>query len=179
METARKAHASKNSFVAQLVASGHMPAAELAFQIAQIFRTPLLDLDTIDPQRLPRDLLDAKLCQAYRIVVLGKRSNRLIVATADPTDQQASDKIKFTAQMGVDWVVAEYDKLSRLVEAAATSVSDAVDSMVGADFEFDDLSTPESAEVSEQAIAEVEDAPIVRFLHKVLIDAFKGSKVGV
>ena len=114
LETARKAHASKNSFVAQLVASGHMPAAELAFQIAQIFRTPLLDLDTIDPQRLPRDLLDAKLCSMHKVLPLLKRGNRLVVATADPTDKDAAEKIKFTAQMGVDWVIVECDKLQRL-----------------------------------------------------------------
>lgn len=171
-EIYQKSRTSRTSFIAELTGTGAVSPADLAHTLSSAFGAPLLDLNAIDPHRLPRDLLDAKLCQAYRIVVLGKRSNRLIVATADPTDQQASDKIKFTAQMGVDWVVAEYDKLSRLVEAAATSASEAVDSMVGTDFEFDDLSTPESAEVSEQAIAEVEDAPIVRFLHKVLIDAF-------
>jgi len=171
-EIYQKSRTSRTSFIAELTGTGAVSPADLAHTLSSAFGAPLLDLNAIDPQRLPRDLLDPKLCQAYRIVVLGKRSNRLIVATADPTDQQASDKIKFTAQMGVDWVVAEYDKLSRLVEAAATSASEAVDSMVGTDFEFDDLATPESAEVSEQAIAEVEDAPIVRFLHKVLIDAF-------
>jgi type IV pilus assembly protein PilB len=67
--------------------------------------------------------LDAKICQAYKVVVLSKRSNRLIVATADPTDQEAAEKIKFTTQMGVDWIIAEYDKLNRLVEATTKSAS--------------------------------------------------------
>src|SRR5690606_3689388 len=104
------------------------------------------------------------------VVVLGKRNNRLIVATADPSDQQAVEKIKFASQMGVDWVIAEYDKLSRMVEAAAASAAEAIDSIVGAEFEFDDVST-ESADTSDQSIAEVEDAPVVRFLHKMLLDA--------
>jgi type IV pilus assembly protein PilB len=103
-------------------------------------------------------------------VVLSKRNNRLIVATADPSDQQAAEKIKFASQMGVDWVIAEYDKLSRMVEAAAVSAAETIDNIVGAEFEFDDAAA-ESAE-TEQAVAEVEDAPVVRFLHKMLLDAF-------
>jgi hypothetical protein len=58
------------------------------------------------------------------VVVLSKRNNRLIVATADPSDQEAAEKIKFATQMGVDWIIAEYDKLSKLVEAAATTARD-------------------------------------------------------
>ena len=111
------------------------------------------------------------MCQAYRIVVLGKRNNRLIVATADPSDQQAVEKIKFASQMGVDWVIAEYDKLSRMVEAAAVSASETIDSIVGAEFEFDEVSA-DASDANEQAVAEVEDAPVVRFLHKMLLDAF-------
>ena len=168
----QKSRTSRSSFIAELTGSGAVSAADLAHTLSSAFGAPLLDLDAINPQRLPKDLLDSKLCLAYRIVVLGKRSNRLIVATADPTDQQASDKIKFTSQMGVDWVIAEYDKLSRLVEAASTNINDTVDGMVGTDFEFDDLASTDAPEESEQAIAEVEDAPIVRFLHKMLIDAF-------
>ena len=87
-----------------------------------------------------------KICQAYRIVVLSKRSNRLIVATADPSDQEAAEKIKFSTQMGVDWVIAEYDKLSKMGEASATTAAEAMDSIIGDDFEFDE-STAEAASV--------------------------------
>ena len=137
------------------------------------FAAPLLDLDAIDTQRLPKGLLDAKICQAYRIVVLSKRSNRLIVATADPSDQEAAEKIKFSTQMGVDWVIAEYDKLSKMVEASATTASEAMDSIIGDDFEFDE-STAEaaSADSNDTGVSEVEDAPVVKFLHKMLLDAF-------
>ena len=139
--------------------------------MSSAFGAPLLDLDAIDPQRLPKDLLDPKLCQAYRVVVLSKRNNRLIVATADPSDQQAAEKIKFASQMGVDWVIAEYDKLSRMIEAAAVSAAETIDSIIGAEFEFDEVSA-EAAESTDQPVAEVEDAPVVRFLHKMLLDAF-------
>jgi len=169
-EIYQKSRTARTSFIAELTGTGAVSAADLAHTLSGAFGAPLLDLDAIDPQRLPKDLLDPKLCQSYRIVVLGKRNNRLIVATADPSDQQAVEKIKFASQMGVDWVIAEYDKLSRMVEAAAASAAETIDSIVGAEFEFDEVSA-ESADTSDQSIAEVEDAPVVRFLHKMLLDA--------
>lgn len=77
-EVALKATASKSSFVAQLVSSGHLSAAELAHQISLIFSTPLLDLNAIDPLLLPKDLLDPKLCTSHHVLPLCKRGNRLI-----------------------------------------------------------------------------------------------------
>jgi len=170
-EIYQKSQSGRTSFIAELTGTGAVSASDLAHTLSSAFGAPLLDLDAIDQQRLPKDLLDQKLCQAYRIVVLGKRNNRLIVATADPSDQQAVEKIKFASQMGVDWVIAEYDKLSRMVEAAAVSASETIDSIVGAEFEFDEVSS-DASEANEQAVAEVEDAPVVRFLHKMLLDAF-------
>ncbi|MGJ7580656.1 type IV-A pilus assembly ATPase PilB [Variovorax sp. RHLX14] len=164
--------ANRSSFIAELTGTGAVSAADLAHTLSTAFGAPLLDLDAIDPQRLPRDLLDAKLCQSYRIVVLSKRNNRLIVATADPSDQQAVEKIKFASQMGVDWVIGEYDKLSRMIETTSMSTSEMVDSLVGSEFEFGEVMNDTAAEANEQAIAEVEDAPIVRFLQKMLLDAF-------
>ncbi len=141
--------------------------------MSSVFGAPLLDIEAIDPLRLPRDVLDPKICQAYRVIVLSKRNNRLIVATADPTDQEAAEKIKFTTQMGVDWIIAEYDKLVRLVDATTKSTTETMESMVsGGDFEFDDLPSQESTEAQDTAATEVEDAPIVKFLHKMLLDAF-------
>lgn len=169
----RQAVASKQSFVAQLVASGLLSAADLAHQISHIFSTPLLDLDTVDATRHPKDLLDAKLCASHKVLPLLKRGNRLVVATADPSDKDASEKIKFTAQMGVDWVIVEHDKLTRLVEATTKSVSDSLDTYTSeGDFQFDDIKDVPEVEEKDPGTAEVEDAPVVKFLHKMLIDAF-------
>jgi len=170
-----KAQANRSSFIAELTGSGAVSAFDLAHTMSAAFGAPLLDLDAVDVQRLPKNLLDPKLCQAYRVVVLSKRNNRLIVATADPSDQQTADKIKFATQMGVDWVIAEYDKLTRMVEAGATTATQAMESIVGEDFEFDE-STMDDSVVDEDdkgaASSEVEDAPVVKFLHKMLLDAF-------
>ncbi len=172
-EIYRKAQANRTSFIAELTGSGAVSPSDLAHTMSSAFGAPLLDLDAIDTQRLPRNLLDTKICVAYRVVVLSKRNNRLIVATADPSDQQAADKIKFATQMGVDWVIAEYDKLTKMVEANATTATEAMDSIIGDDFEFDEGSMDSSVvdEDDKGVTSDVDDAPVVKFLHKMLLDA--------
>ncbi|WP_332743706.1 type IV-A pilus assembly ATPase PilB [Hydrogenophaga sp.] len=168
----RKAQSGRSSFIAELTGSGAVSASDLAHTMSVAFSAPLLDLDAIDVPRLPTGLLDAKICADYRIVVLSKRNNRLMVATADPADQQAAEKIKFATQMGVDWVIAEYDKLSKLVETQTTSVSETMDNIIGGEFEFDEMATETVVTDSTDKASEVDDAPVVKFLHKMLIDAF-------
>jgi type IV pilus assembly protein PilB len=172
-ELYKKAQSSRTSFIAEVTSSGSVSASDMAHTMSSAFAAPLLDLDAIDAERLPKGLLDPKICADYRIVVLSKRNNRLMVATADPADLGAAEKIKFATQMGVDWVIAEYDKLNKLVDALTTSANEAIDNIVGgSDFEFDETaSEPTTVEANDKS-SEVEDAPVVKFLHKMLIDAF-------
>ena len=168
-----KARSRRTSFIAELTESGAVSASDLAHTMSTAFAAPLLDVDAIDPQRLPKGLLDLKICQAYRIMVLSKRNNRLMVATADPSDQEAAEKIKFSTQMGVEWVIAEYDKLLKLVEASTATTAEAMEKIVGGDFEFEESALDLAATEAEDATAsEVDDAPIVKFLQKMLLDAF-------
>jgi type IV pilus assembly protein PilB len=170
----KKAQSGRTTFIAELTGSGAVSAYDLAHTMSTAFAAPLLDLNAIDVQRLPKDLLDAKICADFRIVVLSKRNNRLMVATADPADQQAAEKIKFATQMGVDWVIAEFDKLSKLVESQSTTANEAMDNIIGGDFEFDEMAADTAVtETNDKTLSsEVDDAPVVKFLHKMLLDAF-------
>ena len=167
-----KAKTGRTSFIAELTGSGVVSPSDLAHTMSSAFAAPLLDIDAIDTQRLPKGLLDPKICQTYRIVVLSKRNNRLIVATADPSDQDAAEKIKFTTQMSVDWVIAEYDKLTKLVEVSTATAAEAMESIIGDDFEFDEDTANAASESADAAVSEVDDAPVVKFLQKMLLDAF-------
>ncbi|WP_448255289.1 type IV-A pilus assembly ATPase PilB [Ottowia oryzae] len=173
-DTFKKARAGQKNFISELIGSGAIAASDLAHTLAQAFSAPLLDADALDPERLPRDLIDPKLSQTYRLLALSKRNGRLIVATADPSDHDAAERIKFSTQMGVEWVIAEFDKLSKLVEAHTKSAAESMDNIVGGDFEFDEASLGANAPAEEDdtAQSDVEDAPVVKFLHKMLIDAF-------
>jgi type IV pilus assembly protein PilB len=171
-ELYKKAQVGRTSFIAELTGSGAVSAYDMAHTMAAAYAAPLLDLDAINVEQLPKGLLDGKICTDYRIVVLSRRNNRLMVATADPADQQAAEKIKFATQMGVDWVIAEYDKLNKLVDIQNTSATEAVDNLIGGDFEFDEMATEAITTEASDKAPEVDDAPVVKFLHKMLIDAF-------
>lgn len=169
----RKAQTNRTSFIAELTGSGSVSASDLAHVLSSAFGAPLLDLDAVDVLRLPKDLLESKFCAEHRVLVLAKRANRLTIATADPGDQQVAEKIKFASRMGVDWVIAEYDKLLRITDQQMTSVSKAVDNIIGSDFEFEkDLVESVTVESTQKTNSDVEDAPVVKFLQKMLLDAF-------
>ena len=170
----RKAQTSRTSFIAELTGSGAVSPSDLAHTMSVAFAAPLLDLDAVDVKWLPKGLLDPKICLTYRIVVLSKRGNRLIVATADPSDQEAAEKITFSTQMGVDWVIAEYDKLLKLVKVSSATATETMENIVGSDFEFDEASSGVVAlDESDTTNSEIDDAPVVKFLQKMLLDAFK------
>ncbi len=168
----RKAQGGRTSFIAELTGSGVVSAFDLAHTLSAAFSAPLVDLNAIDSPRLPKGLLDPRICQDYRVVVLGKHNNRLVVATADPSDNEAVEKIKFSTQLRVDWVVAEYDKLLPLVSSITASAAETIDSIIGDEFEFDETGAAELSESEDNTSAEIEDAPVVRFLQKMLLDAY-------
>ncbi|SCC92253.1 Type 4 fimbrial assembly protein PilB [Thiomonas sp. X19] len=170
----KRAVESRTSFIATLLSSGSMSAADLAHWVSKTFALPMLDLDALDPARVPPGVLDPKIIQAYKVLPLIKRGNKLVVATADPADHEAEDKIKFQTQAAVDLVVVEYDKLLRWIEQSTQSASTQINALVGEDFDLGDLddgSRDASAEKDAAAGADIDDAPVVRFLQKMLVDA--------
>ncbi len=171
-ELIKNARDRKSSFVAAAVGAGAVKPDDLAHTLAAALALPLVDLNALDPQKLPRNIVDQKIATQYQLLVLGKRGNRLFIGAADPTDQEAAERIKFATQLTPEWVIVEYDKLMRQLDSQGASANEVLESMASADFEFDvteeDAGTAaESAEVT----TDVEDAPVVRFLQKMLIDA--------
>jgi len=108
----------------------------------------------------------------FRLVVLSKRNNRLIVATADPSDNRAVEKIKFATQLRVDWVVAEYDKLLKLVSAQSATGIEALSPMLDEEIEFEESADADLTDETDSLASEIEDAPVVRFLKKMLLEAY-------
>ena len=168
----RTAKEQKRNFVSALMQSGTINPSDLAHTLSQALSVPLVDLSAIDLQRVPRNIIDNKLAAQYQVLPLSKRGNRLFVAGADPTDQEAIERIKFATQLAPEWVLVEHDKLSKALEGITTSAEEQLSAIASSDFEFDvteDMGAPapDAADMS----AEVEDAPVVRFLQKMLIDA--------
>ena len=169
-ELVKSSKEKKTSFVSSVIAAGAVAPADLAHTLSAALALPLLDLSAIDLQKLPKNVVDAKLSVQYQVVVLGKRGNRLFIGGADPTDQEAVERIKFATQLSPEWVIVEHDKLAKILESTGASATETLESLSSGDFEFDvtdDVTTPQEAE----ATTDVEDAPVVRFLQKMLIDA--------
>ena len=171
-ELTRTAKEQKRNFVSTLLGAGKIKADDLAHTLSTALSVPLLDLSAVDLQRLPQGVIDSKLSSQYQVLVLSKRGSRLFVAGADPTDQEAIERIKFATQLTPEWVIVEHDKLVRVLEGVTSSASDQLNALTSEDFEFDvtDDATPTQQESNELS-AEVEDAPVVKFLQKMLIDA--------
>ncbi len=169
-DLAKSAKERKISFIGAVIASGAVSAFDLAHTLSVALALPLVDLSAVDLERLPKGIVEPKLAVQYQLVMLGRRGNRLFIGGADPTDQEAVERIKFATQLSPEWVIVEYDKLARLMESQGTSANESLEALTAEDFEFDvtdDAGAHEAAEV----VAEVEDAPVVRFLQKMLIDA--------
>jgi len=172
---ARKAVTSNTQFIDELVAVGDatgLTANQIAKFAADTFGHPLLDLSAFDNDQLPKDIIDRKLVSSLRVLALRKRSNRLAIAVSDPTNFQALDQVRFHTQLQIDVVVVEHDKLLKLVETSSQSVAQSLENIVGDEVNFEDLlSEGGDTQQQEEAQVEVDDAPVVRFLQKLLLDA--------
>jgi len=166
----KKAAQEKTAFIDALLASGAIEARTLAAFCAETFGYPLLDLSAFSVGMLPASAIDAKLMQAQRVIALAKRGNKLSVALSDPTNTQALDQIKFQSEATVEPVIVPHDALLALLATLAKGAEQDLNDLAGeeAEIEFAD-DDKETAPL--EAANDVEDAPIVRFLNKILIDA--------
>ncbi|HTY03699.1 MAG TPA: type IV-A pilus assembly ATPase PilB [Rhodocyclaceae bacterium] len=158
-------------FVGQLIASGRMSARDVAIFASQTFGYPLLDLAAYSPEHLASDAIDRRVMQNHQVVALLRRGNRLSVAVADPGNLRALDEIRFQTGMAVDPVVVEADKLAVIVNRLAEKTETTLRSLAEDDLhlEFDEDVPADAA--ADAAAAEVDDAPVVKFIQKILHDA--------
>ncbi|MCC7150378.1 MAG: type IV-A pilus assembly ATPase PilB [Rubrivivax sp.] len=167
----KSARERRTSFSSAVVASGAISAAELAHTLSHALALPLLDLAAVDLQKIPKNVLDSRTATQYQLLVLGKRGSRLFVGTADPTAQEAAERVKFATQLSPEWVIVEQDKLAKIIEAQGASAADQLEAIASADFDFDVTDDQATPQESQDVASEVEDAPVVRFLQKMLVDA--------
>jgi type IV pilus assembly protein PilB len=164
------------NLVPHLVANRLGDARQIAIAAAHEFGVPLLDLDAVDLDLEVVKLVDEKLLLKHRILPILQRGKRLFLAVCDPTNLQALDEIKFQTTLRIDAIVVEQDKLetrvARAIEAVDTSMSNLGDDE-GFDLENLEISGGDEEPGSDAASSDIDDAPIVRFVNKVMVDAIK------
>ncbi len=169
------AHETKRHLALCLLDQG-AKGLDIALAAADEFGSPLLNLASIDINPALRDMVDKKLVEKHFALPLFKRGNRLFVGVADPTNLHAQDEIKFNTGLSIEAIVVEADKLAVAVEAffkdTEEDIAESLGGLDGEDLDGLDIGSDKKSD-KETDTSEVDEAPIVRFVNKVLLDAIK------
>lgn len=175
-ETSDASNAASKSgipIVKHLVDNSIVDSLKLANIASSEFGVPLFDLDAIDYELLPKNVVEEKLIIKHHALPLFKRGKRLFVAVSDPTNLVALDEFQFHSKLTVEAVLVEDQKLSKFIE----KVLDEQESQSLAEFDDADLDNLDidsgESDTAEDEKVDSDDAPIVRFVNKILLDAIK------
>jgi type IV pilus assembly protein PilB len=174
LEALNVARERKMSVVTQLVTSGAAKARDIAIAAAAEFGVPLFDMDALNPDTEVIRLVSDKLLAKHRVLPLFKRGKRMFLAVADPTAMHAIDEIKFQTGLGVEAVVVEDDKLQKAVDKAIEQADAQITTFSEEDgIDLENLEVSGGDDDVEISRDDVEDAPIVRFINKLMLDAIR------
>jgi type IV pilus assembly protein PilB len=165
----------KASFITTAVAKGFIDPLQVAIFASTEFGLPLLDLAAFDTELLVKDIISNDLVEKHRVLPLLKRGNRLYIAQSDPSNITAIDEIKFNTGMNVEPVLVEENKLAAMVEKFISAEESTFADFDDEDLDLDlDIENPADTHKNEEP-GTGDDAPIVRFVNKMLLDAIKGG----
>jgi type IV pilus assembly protein PilB len=174
LEATTAAKKEKLPLVAYLVNENLADARAIAVAASHEFGVPLLDLDAMEVDIDVVRAVNQNLITKYRVLPLVKRGQRLFLGIADPTNLQAIDDIRFQTSLRIDPVVVEHDKLEEQIVKAIEAVDTSMGDLGDDDFDLEHLDvSAEDNHAEEIARDDVEDAPVVRFVNKILLDAIK------
>ncbi len=166
-----QAAATKTTFIEQLVSTRKASSRDVARFASDTFGYPLLDLAAFGEEHIQKNAIDRKLIASHRVIPLHKRGNRLSIAIADPTNLRALDEIRFQTGMAVDPVIVDESLLAPLVAKLSESTEDALKNLTSEDINLEFADEDAADKADEASTLEVDDAPVVRFIQKMLLDA--------
>jgi type IV pilus assembly protein PilB len=176
LEAMNVARERNTSIVTQLVTSGAANARDIAVAASNEFGVPLFDLDAVNLDMEAVRLVSDKLLAKHRALPVFRRGKRLFLAVADPTNLHAIDEIKFQTSLSIEAIVVEDDKLQKAIDKAieqADTQMSAFSDEEGIDLESLEVTGGDEQADDKAARDDVEDAPIVRFVNKVMLDAIR------
>ncbi|MGR9012179.1 MAG: type IV-A pilus assembly ATPase PilB [Gammaproteobacteria bacterium] len=161
------------SLIRYLVSNKLIDSKVIAAQASTEFGVPFFDLDAIDFRKLPINLVGEKLVRKCHALPLFTRGKTLFVAISDPTDFHALDDIKFHSRLNPEAILVEEDKLSKTIEAALEAADTSMTDMLDEDLENLDITGGEEDTTKAEVTSDIDDAPIVRYVNKILLDSIK------
>ncbi|MCG6939836.1 MAG: type IV-A pilus assembly ATPase PilB [Thiohalocapsa sp.] len=171
IEAARR----RQPLIQYLVAEKILDSRSIAVAASQEFGVPLLDLDAIDRQVMPFTLVDEKLIRKHRVLPIHKRGNRLFLAVSDPTNDRALEEIRFNTGMATDAILVEETKLAAAIDQAIDAQDTTMTDLMDTDLDNLDIATDDEQGAGDDSDLNVDDAPVVRYVNKVLVDAIAAS----
>ncbi|MBM7424794.1 type IV-A pilus assembly ATPase PilB [Spongiibacter marinus] len=169
----------KKSFVSHLVACKLVDGIAVAEAAADEFGVPFLDLRAFNIDLAPKKLVDSKLIRSHRIVPLWQRGKRLYIGMSDPTNLHALDQIKFHTNLSTEPIVVEESALNAAIDsymaAQEESLTDSLGEMDDIDLENLDVQAVDEDAAAEGDSSGADEAPVVKFVNKVLLDAIRGG----
>ena len=164
----------KVPLVVYLVANEMADPRAIAVAASHEFGVPLLDLDAIEIDLDCLREVDQNLLNKHRVLPLIKRGQRLFLGISDPTNLQAIYDIKFQSSLRIDPVIVEQDKLEECITKALEAVDTSMSSLEDDDFDLENLDVSSGDDEPDDVTTnDVDDAPVVRFVNKILLDAIK------
>lgn len=165
------AQKNKVSIVAYLNEKLNISPLIIAEMISQEFGEPIFDLDSFNPEMLPKELIDPNLITKHKVIPLVQRGNILYVATSDPTNIEALDAIRFNCGLNIEPIIVEHHKLEKYLEKHFT-VEESFN-FDGEDFDVDIIATDDSEPTNIDEDTAEDEAPIVKYINKLLVDAIR------
>nr|BBJ04655.1 type 4 fimbrial assembly protein PilB [Marinobacter nauticus] len=150
-------------------------SSKLAFSAAMEFGVSVLDLDSFLPEMMPEKVVDEKLVRKHNALPLYKRGNRLFIAVSDPTNIQALDEIKFNTGLSTDAILVDDAKLRTAIDKYLESHDTTMGDLDDADLEGVETEGGDQDDDGAVSATEVDDAPIVKYVNKMLLDAIRGG----
>jgi type IV pilus assembly protein PilB len=170
ISASQEANRRRVGLITHLVEHKLIDSRRIAVAASHEFGVPLLDLNAIDLLNLPVNLVDERLVRKHRALPLFRRGNRLFIAVSDPTNDQALEEIRFNTGLTTEAVLVEEDKLQAAIETAIEAQDTTMTELMDADLDKLEIA-PDDEEVRDEADMNIDDAPIVRYVNKLLVDA--------
>ena len=170
-----QAQRNKLSLVTYLVQNKLVKSRALAELASEQFGVSFLDLNTLDKESQPRDLISEKLVRQHRVLPLWRRGNKLFVGLSDPSNHQAVTDVQFSTGLTTEAILVEDDKLGDAIDKFFDSANSGMDELADVDLDGLDVEAVDDEKSVGEAGADADDAPVVRFVNKMLLDAIKGG----
>ncbi|WP_447794427.1 type IV-A pilus assembly ATPase PilB [Pseudomonas farris] len=171
----QQAQRNRISLVSYLVQNKLLKSWQVAEVASEHFGMALLDLNCLDKDTQPRGLVSEKLIRQHHALPLWRRGNKLFVGISDPTNHQAINDIQFSTGLSTEAILVEEDKLSDAIEKFFDNHSTGLEDMADVDLDGLDIESVDDQKQDSIAGQDADDAPVVRFVHKMLLDAIKSG----